>query len=98
MGVIRELRSLMVAVLFRDVVGMEPVCCVKSAFCFAIAAAASGNMELISAGSSPELRLVLGDGGRRPNPNEFLGPSTFNLPIAELSRLDKTSSVVSKAF
>jgi hypothetical protein len=54
-----------------------------------MAAAASGNMALMVDGSSPELRLLPGDGGGRPM--EFREPSTFNLDMASLSRLDMAS-------
>jgi len=91
-GVMRELRSLTVAVLLREVFGTEPVWWVKSAFCFAMAAAASGNMELISAGSNPERRLVLGEGGGRPKPTELRELSTASFPMAQLSRLDIASA------
>lgn len=75
-------------VLFRFVTGTFPVCCVYSAFCFAIAAAASGNMELMVLGSRPELRLAPGDGGGFPKPNEFREPSMLSLLMASLMRAD----------
>ena len=86
-GATREDRSPKAALLRFDV-GALPVCWVYSAFFFAIAAAASGNIALIVEESNPELRLfprLPGEGGGRPN--EFRDPSTFSLVIASLSRL-----------
>lgn len=77
------------AALLRLEVGMLPVCWVYSAFFFAIAAAASGNIALIVDGSRPELRLFPGDGGGRPR--ELRDPSTLSLLIASLRRLDMAS-------
>lgn len=77
------------AALLRFEVGALPVCCVYSAFFFAIAAAASGNMAFIVEGSSPELRLLPGDGGGRPS--EFRELSTLSLLIASLRRFDIAS-------
>lgn len=73
-----------------------PVCCAYSAFFWAMAAAASGNMALIVDVSRPELRLLPGDTGGLPI--EFLEFSTFNLDMASLRRLDIASvrSCVSK--
>ena len=54
-----------------------------------MAAAASGNMALMVEESSPELRLLPGDGGGRPM--EFREVSTFNLDMASLKRFDIAS-------
>jgi len=75
-------------VLLRFDGGAFPVCSLKSAFCFAIAAAASGNMELIVLGSRPELRLPLGEGGGLPNACEPREPSMLSLLIASFMRDD----------
>lgn len=77
------------AALFLFEVGAFPVCCVYSAFFFAIAAAASGNIAFIVEGSSPEFRLFPGEGGGRPR--ELREPSTFSLFMASLRRFDMAS-------
>jgi hypothetical protein len=87
-GATNEVRSPKTA-LFRFDGGALPVCCVNSAFFFAIAAAASGNMALIVEESRPELRFAPGDGGGRPR--EFREVSILSLDIASLKRLDMAS-------
>ena len=85
-GATREERSAKTALFRLDV---EPVCCANSAFFFAIAAAASGNIALIVEESRPEFRLALGEGGIRPS--ELRELSTFNFDMASLKRLDMGS-------
>lgn len=73
-------------------VGVLPVCSLKSAFCLAMAAAASGNSELMVLGSRPELRLAPGEGGGlAPNPKDDRVPSMLSLLMASLSRVDMGS-------
>lgn len=68
-GAAREVRS--PTVLLRLDAGATPTTSVNSAFCLAMAAAASGNMRLIWDVSKPELRFPApGDGGGRPRPME----------------------------
>ena len=66
------------AVLLRLDGGAFPVCCEYSAFFFAMAAAASGNMAVMAEGSNPEFRLLAGDGNGRPT--EFRVLSSFCAP------------------
>lgn len=67
-----------------------PVCWVYSAFCWAIAAAASGNIEFIVEGSSCEF-LFPPAGETGALETEFREFSMFNLAIASLMRLDMGS-------
>jgi hypothetical protein len=87
-GATREERSAKTALLRLDVEAF-PVCCANSAFFFAIAAAASGNIALMVEESRPEFRLALGEGGIRPS--ELRELSTFNFDMASLKRLDMGS-------
>ena len=87
-GAIKDARSPSAALL-RFEGGALPDCCVNSAFFFAMAAAASGNIALIVEESRPELRLAPADGGGRPR--ELRGVSTFNLDMASLKRFDMAS-------
>jgi hypothetical protein len=88
-GATNEVRSPKTA-LFRFDGGALPVCCVNSAFFFAIAAAASGNMALIVEESRPELRFAPGDGGGRPKELREV-VSILSFDIASLKRLDMAS-------
>lgn len=65
-GATSDVRSPMAALL-RLEEGALPVCCVNSAFFFAMAAAASGNMALIVEGSKPEFLLLPGEGSGLPS-------------------------------
>ena len=82
-GATKELRS--PTVLLRLEAGATPVMSVNSAFCFAIAAAASGNMRLIMAWSRPELRFAPGDGGGRPRAIELRFSLVLSLLMASLN-------------
>ena len=75
-----------IAWLFRFGTGL-PVCWAYSAFCCAIAAAASGNMALMAEGSICEFLFApAGETGARET--EFRVFSTLSLAIASLIRLD----------
>jgi hypothetical protein len=89
LGAARDPR-LSYAALLRFEDGGLPVCCVYLAFSVAMAATASGNIALIVDGSRPECRLVDGEADGRDS--EFLEPSTLNLFMASLKRLDIGSS------
>ncbi len=88
MGATNDARSLKTALFLLDG-GALPVCWVNSAFFFAMAAAASGNMALIVDESRPELRLAPGEGGGRPR--EFRELSTLSFDMASFKRLDMAS-------
>lgn len=84
-GAINEFLSPNAALLRFEVAGF-PVCWVYSAFFFAIAAAASGNIAVIVEGSSPECLLFPGDG--RGRPREWRELSLF---IVSFIRVDMPS-------
>lgn len=88
-GVTSELRSPNAA-LFRVEDAVLPVCCAYSAFFWAMAAAASGNMALMVELSRPEFLLLAGETGGRPT--EFREFSTLSFDIASLNRLDMASA------
>lgn len=93
-GIAKELRSLS-TVLFRLDLASD-VCWKKSAFCLAIALAASGNMELMVVMSRPELRFTFGEEGLgRPRFREWRGLSERR-PSVSLNRLFGGSGKVSK--
>lgn len=93
-GATRDERSPPKTALLRFEAGAFPVCWVNSAFFFAIAAAASGNMALMVEESRPEFLFAPGDGGGRPR--ELREPSAVvSFDIASLSRLDMGSSNMS---
>lgn len=78
--------------------GAIPVCCVNFSLSFAIAAAASGNIWFMTAGSSCDSRLfppgAPGEGGGRPMPPmELRDPGIVSLLVA-LSKFWDTESLM----
>ena len=77
-------------VLLRFEMGAVPVVFWNSAFWSSIALAASGNMDLIVLGSSPDMRFAPGEGGGLV-PKDPRDPSTLSLFMASFMREDMGS-------